>query len=326
MSGRSSKKGKKKISQAAGPSTYSAAGTQSSETSLTRPTESLIMDTDSNTSLMQSDQFEKEMSNLSQNVLSADKVSELLLFFIDKNKSSLNDWINQNVAFAGFNAVEMRKKIASKLNVEQVMMAIIIGLVRGNNVSRIQNTMRSVQAKRKFTDLVKIAKIQDRVKGDYACITLSRIIACFPEVVCRILFREEIPMAVSSEQIKKLYPEYPMSARHQACAGIIPQSLSDQEIAMAMDVIMVPFMMTSEVINTRNPEWKSKTPQMKAESSGVFLNNALSSQVLSESERKAHAMTIGMVVGDGHLTTVWRTAAGFAKSWMTTKYSHSFQD
>lgn len=279
----------------------------------------------SSTSLINSREYEKNFDLLANTSTSIETISSTLIEFISRNGHSIGDWANHHVAFTGFNAVEMRRKVATTLNPAQVILLLIVGLVRGNNVTRITSSMRSADTKRKFQDAVRALKVRDRVQGDYTAVTLSRIIACFPEVVCRILHQAEVPMAVAIETLKKVYAEFPSCARHQACAGVIPATLSDSDVHKALDVIMVPFMMISELINSKNTNWRSQDNVTKAETSSSYLLNSYNSQVLSDSDRVVHAKALSIIIDEKRLTTVWEAAAVHSKAWLQKKYSFSFQ-
>lgn len=217
---------------------------------------------------------------------SPDAIRSQLEVIIKSVKDGLLDWVNAHVAFTGFDAVEMRKRLSTKLKVGDIFLLIIVGLTRGNNVVRIAASMRNQQTRKAFELAVKSVKVQKNVSGDYSAVTLSRVVACFPDAVCQILHDHELPMAVDYESLVKIYNEYPRVSRHQVCASIIPENLDMADKARALTVIMVPYLMTSEVINSKNKAWKSMPNKQKAEDSEKYLLNSYGSKILTVSERK----------------------------------------
>lgn len=249
-------------------------------------------------------------------------VSELVRS-IESMRGSLIDWISGNVAFAGFDALEMREKLTKNLNGKQIILGVIVGLVRGNNIERIKTSMRSSNARKDFLELITAAKLKARVGGDYKAVTLSRIIACFPEVVCEILHHHtNLPMAVDHIQLVSIHREYPAISRHQVAACIVPLSLGTSTLSKILDVFMVPYLMTSEQINQKNGDWKKKTKQTRAIESSTYLNNSYHSKVFNEEDRKQLSIKFGILTGDS-LSSMWEAVSVKATQWLTKNYDFS---
>ncbi|CAB3241862.1 unnamed protein product [Arctia plantaginis] len=51
---------------------------------------------------------------------------------LESMRGSLLDWVSGNIAFAGFDAQEMRDSLIKKLHGKSIVLGVLIGLVRGN--------------------------------------------------------------------------------------------------------------------------------------------------------------------------------------------------
>lgn len=273
----------------------------------------------SSTSLANVDALDAKLEEIRVKSVVASEVNQVLKDFISSTNTQLLDWINGSIAFSGFDAVAMRESLLKKLSYDQIFICIMIGLVRGNNVERIPKTIRSTEVKKKFELAITKAKIKPNVKGDYKAVTLSRVVACFPKRVVRILYAHAIPMAISVETLLEIHAEYPKVARHQVCACVVPDTLSIDEIDMALNVIMVPYMLVSEIINVKNIEWRGKTLSEKFVASEQYLVNSYNSRVVKAEDRIIIVKEIGMVV-NGRLSSAWVSTAAAASTFLHSKF------
>ncbi|CAD0206245.1 unnamed protein product [Chrysodeixis includens] len=263
-----------------------------------------------------SDAFEA----LSTSTANRTEFNEAINHFLDSCKGKLNDWINSTISFAGFDAAIMRSRVMKKASPQQIVLLIAVGLVRGNNVDRISKTMTDSGTIKKFNEPVKVLSVVKAVGGNFNAITLSRLIACFPEVVCRILHDNQIPMAVTYDEIQFVHLEYPKIARHQVCASIISSDLNSEDLDRALDVIIVPYLMISEVINSRNKDWTKQSKKARAETSSMYLHNSYNSKLLDAKERRELSISLGIMNKDSKLTATWMSASSSARNWLQDNY------
>ncbi|CAG9790713.1 unnamed protein product [Diatraea saccharalis] len=150
-------------------------------------------------------------------------VKKSILEFLSKHKDTLNDWVNHTIAFAGFNAEVMRAYILRKSSLDRITPLCIIGLIRSNYIDRIKTTMKSKEFTKCFNEACSILKVKKSVTGDYEAITLSRMIAYFPDIVLNFLHIPDFTMAVEYSELQTIHPEYPKVARHQKTPGTSSQ-------------------------------------------------------------------------------------------------------
>lgn len=164
------------------------------------------------------DLFDNALAKIEQEAITAANINNLLKTFLHDNSANLLSWIEHNIAFSGFDALAMRRKLLTIGTLDKIILCLLVGLVRGNNITRISGSMRSPEVKKRFENAVKAFKVKVSVKGDYTAVTLSRMIACFPETVARILHAVPIPMALDYSDLTSVHQEYPKASRHQVCA------------------------------------------------------------------------------------------------------------
>lgn len=252
-------------------------------------------------------------------------ITKFLNEFLDLTKGSYKDWVERSIQFAGFNAVEMKKNIVKKATIDIIIICVSIGLVRGNHIKRIMNTMKDRNTKQRFENAIKILKIKAKVAGDYEVVTLSRMIACFPDFVARILHENDIPMAVELSELRAIHGEYPQASRHQCVAAIIP-SCERQVLAMILDVLMVPYMMTSEIINSKTEGWMRKSTKSKISDSMSFILNAHNSRLLPAKERLDLCIKLGIMSGEGKISAIWQAVSVNAKNYLLDHYKSSSEE
>lgn len=254
----------------------------------------------------------------------AENFEKLAEFLNSHSANSLVDWINSNIAYDGFNAVKMRKRILRLSKGSNLVWLIAVGIVRGNNVTRISKCMKSGIYKSMLGSCVKDLKIKDRVGGDTDAITLSRIIACFPEIASKLAHSDSIPMALDYSVLVSIHTEYPRVSRHQSCASIIPSDLKVEDLRRVFSILLIPFIKTSDVINSKNKEWLRKSPLDKATTSMVYLHNSFTSKVVSEEERKLLSSNFGITSNHG-LSSVWSTVGAVCESYLRANYSYDIK-
>lgn len=257
---------------------------------------------------------------LSPLVGSRSEFDSAVSLFLDSCKGKLTDWINSTISFAGFDAAVMRGKVMKKASPQQIILLIAVDLVRGNNIERISKTMKDPGTAKKFNEAVKTLSVVKAVGGNFNAVTLSRLIACYPEVVCRILHDNTIPMAVSYEEVQVVHIEYPKIARHQVCASIISSDLSSEDLDRALDVIIVPYLMVSEVIYSRNKDWIKQSKKSRAETSSMYLHNSYNSKVLDVKARRESSIALGIMNRDSKLTAAWQSSSKKARTWLQEGY------
>ncbi|APG79263.1 putative nucleoprotein [Hubei lepidoptera virus 1] len=274
-------------------------------------------------SKMNLDLVSSALKNLSDEIGNESQYKTLINDFLTTCSGKLVDWVNCTIAFSGFDAVIMRKKILSKSSPRKIMICILVGLVRGNNVERISKTMKSPELAKDFLAIVKALNIKKNVGGDYSAITLSRMIACFPETVCMILNGQEIPMAIPMNELTRIHAEYPKVARHQVCASILPHTLSESDLNKAFDVILVPFLKISEVINGKVKDWSKMTPTARAETSSMYLHNSYNSKVLTLTDREELSKKFNIMTTSKTLSAAWSSVSKNASEWLRENYKFS---
>lgn len=243
--------------------------------------------------------FEAGINALTLSSSTIDNITKLADFLNLHSVGSLVDWINSTIAYDGFNAVEMRKRILKLSKGSNLVWLIAIGMVRGNNVTRISKSMRSGTYKAMLGSCVKDLKIKDRVGGDADAVTLSRVIACFPEIATKLAFSDSIPMALDYSVLLSIHAEYPKVSRHQSCASILPSNLNLEDLQRAFSILLIPFIRTSDVINSKNKEWLRKSPLDKASTSMVYLHNSFMSKVVGEEDRVSVSLEFGITTNHG---------------------------
>lgn len=266
---------------------------------------------------------ESALNALPDETASDEKYKSLISDFLTSSSGKLVDWINNTIPFSGFDAVVMRKKILSKTTGRRIMLCILIGLIRGNNIDRINQTMKPTDMQKEFAQVARSLALKKNVAGDYSAITLSRMIACFPQTVCMILHNHEIPMAIPFTELQIVNSEYPSIARHQACAGILPHTLPEGDLNQAFDIILVPHLKVSEVINSKVKDWSKLSPHAKAETSSMDLHNSYNSKVLALGEREYLSKNYGIMTSNKELSSRWRAVAASAKVWLIKHYQYS---
>lgn len=226
-------------------------------------------------------------------------------------------------AYSGFDAVEMRTILKKKQKVQDLEVMITIGLVCGNNIAQIKSIINK-KYKNVLLSWENTYKLVSGDDGDIEAVTLSRVIACFPEVTALVLHKNKHPMVISHSSLRAIAAEYPMSARHGVVAGIIPESLKNTDMRDCLSVFMVSNLIIFERFNVDNEYWLSKCNNTRARISLGFLLNSYHTRVVSASKRVKIAKAIGMVVSgsDGLiLSDVWRNTAKKCAKWLYSKYN-----
>lgn len=248
-----------------------------------------------------------------------DKIKEFMM----NNKASFSDWVAGEIAYSGFDAIVMRKKVLSKIKSQEDMFIIIaIALVRGNNVTNILKSIKGADCKKILLNAKSSLKLVDRVGGDVSAVTLSRILACFPDITPYVLNDTNLSMVVPLETLQQIYKFFPECARHQTTAGIIPEETGYETMVQILDVYMVPYMLTSKIINTKNKEWAKLNLKTQFETNARYLMNSVQSKVLTNTRKKQLSEDIGMLK-DEVLTGSWSTAAVACKRWLIEQYTTS---
>jgi len=131
-------------------------------------------------------------------------------------------------AYAGLNVEKMRQQIvknAREVNAghpeEPIMVAICIGLIRGNNVTRMKTTSKE-QLMGFLTMLTDKLRVVDKVSKRSDAITLTRVCICFPELTATVASVIKAPGVVYE------VPEnYPWCMRNSSFSGLIPRTASN---------------------------------------------------------------------------------------------------
>lgn len=272
---------------------------------------------------------EEKMENLEKGLsglrdAGTSNIHKTIIEFLTTHKDTLEDWVNHTIAFAGFNAEIMRANVLKKAPLDAITLLCLVGLVRGNNIERIKTTMKSKEITKKFSNAVSTLKVKKSVSGDFDAVTLSRLIACFPDIVLNFLHTSKLPMAVDYSELLFIHQEFPLVARHQVCASILMAN-DPRQIHQCLDVIMVPYIKTSEVINGKNKEWLKKTKAERITESSRYLLNSYHSKLFSAKERTVFCTYYKITVGD-QLSTIWRDAAAASKEFLKKTYDFSFTD
>lgn len=102
--------------------------------------------------------------------------------------------------------------------VKVIYCAIVFGLVRGNNVVRMKDTMKP-EAKTILNSLTEKLKIESRANRGSSTITMSRLCICFPEATATIATIIEMKGVVAD-----IDPAYPYCMRNGSFSALIPKS------------------------------------------------------------------------------------------------------
>lgn len=240
--------------------------------------------------------------------------------FMSENHAQFLDWVNAEISYSGFDAVAMRKKVTLKIKTEEYLFILLsVAIIRGNNMTNILKSMKGADSKKILTECKASLKIVDRVGGDVGAVTLSRILACFPDVTPYILQSQNVPMVVPAETLRSISPHFPNVARHQTTAGLIPESVSAIDLIKVLNVYMVPYMLTSRIINQKNKEWAKLNLKTQFETNAKYLLNSLHSKVIPES-RKVQLSDDLDIVKSGVLGAAWESSSRDCRTWLEKEY------
>lgn len=164
---------------------------------------------------------------------------------------------------------------------------IILFLQRGTSVVDKSKLGTMSQECRKRVAFLKkkyclIAKIDKADKS--TAITLSRIAACFPTVVCHIMHTTEIPRPVSAESMATIYPGFPKFLRNSCWFSIFFDGAPYLGILKALLHYQV---MEGTTINSKNAEYKAKPAEDKMEEAIKYGAAAFKSELVLVTDRRA---------------------------------------
>lgn len=255
--------------------------------------------------------------------------------FMLENQAHFLDWVNAEISYSGFNAVAMRKKVALKIKTEEYLFILLsVAIIRGNNLTNILKSMKGADSKKIVTECKASLKIVDRVGGDVGAVTLSRILACFPDIITYqgsklklkakaitpyILQSQNVPMVVPIETLKSISPHFPCIARHQTIAGLIPDTVSATDLIKILNVFMVPYMLTSKIINQKNKEWAKLNLKTQFETNAKYLLNSLHSKVIPETKKVQLSEDLD-IVKSGVPGAAWESSFRDCKTWLEKDY------
>lgn len=164
---------------------------------------------------------------------------------------------------------------------------IILFLQRGTSVvDKTKIGTMSQEAKKRVAFLKKkyglIAKIEKADKS--TAITLSRVAACFPTVVCQIMYAAEIQRPVSAESMAGIYPGFPVFLRNSCWFSIFYEKGPYLGILKALLHYQI---MEGTTINTKNAEYRAKPLEEKMEEAIKYGAAAFKSELVLLDDRRA---------------------------------------
>lgn len=267
--------------------------------------------------------------NLTESDNEKDIIAGVLRLALDKDYV---DNVLRAIAYPQFDAVAMRKKICPVLVRARNLQALqnlynlcLIGLRLGNNLEWISKAIKD-EFRSVFMMLKLKLKLVSRAAGNVDAVTLQRVISCFPEVAVAVLDTPRCVMAIPYETLTAIAEEFPLVARHQVCASIIDTTLPRDQLAKIMDVIMVPYMLMSNLVNRRNKDWNSKDDKTRFFDNFGYLRKSFESKVLSVPARRKACIVFKIINEDGNMTATWEVASGKCKEWLIKNYGCSSSD
>lgn len=120
-------------------------------------------------------------------------------------------------------------------------------------------------------------------KNKVKAVTLSRIAACFPTVVCKIMFEANITRPVSADTMAAIYPGFPKFLRNSCWFSIFWKGGKHTGIIKALLHYQVA---EGAVINQKNAEYRGRTSEEKMEDAIRYAAAAFSSEMLDIPARK----------------------------------------
>lgn len=116
----------------------------------------------------------------------------------------------EGMSYNGFNKQEYAKLFARKIGAKRLVKVLVLGAMRGTNLAKILS--KSVKVDPDIQKLHDKKLIKSNGK-DYGDLTVGRALACFPEVACHYLAKENLPKKIIGSSC-------PSSLQFPAAAGI----------------------------------------------------------------------------------------------------------
>lgn len=164
---------------------------------------------------------------------------------------------------------------------------IILFLQRGTSVidpRKIGTMSRETREKvaflkKKYGLLSKIGPKANKIEA----VTLSRIAACYPTLVCRVMHDALIQRPISVETMQKHYTGFPAFLRNSCWFSIIYEGAKYGGIVKALLHYQI---LEGRLINQKNADYKLKDEEEVMEETIKYASAAFRSELIPEAERK----------------------------------------
>lgn len=123
------------------------------------------------------------------------------------------------VSYQGLDIKKMKTTISKSAGApnNQLLVAVILGLKRGNNIDRMLITVRK-DMKERIQALAKDLNLKSRVNKEPEAVTLTRVLLCFPELTA-LVAKVIKPAGVVPDTDQ----DYPYAMRNGSFSSLIPR-------------------------------------------------------------------------------------------------------